>query len=114
MRPKPVQSAIGHVERHHAPALTIVHDDVDREVFDEKTGLMFQGLLIQRMQHGMTGTIGRGAGALRNSLAVMSRHAAKWPLINASILGARKRHAIMFELNDRGRRLLAHEFDGVL
>ncbi len=36
------------------------------------------------------------------------------PLIDAAVLGARERHAVVLELDDRGRRLLAHELDGIL
>ena len=62
----------------------------------------------------MAGPIRRRAGALGNALAEMRRHAAEGPLIDEPILGARKRHAVVLQLDDRGRRLLAHELDGVL
>ena len=66
------------------------------------------------MQHGVAGAVGGGAGALRDALAEMRGHAAEGALINPAILGARERHAVMFQFDDRGGRLLAHEFDGVL
>jgi hypothetical protein len=80
----------------------------------KKLASCFKRLLIEGVQHGMAGAIRRGAGALRNALAEVRGHAAERPLINPPILGARERHAVMFELDDRGRRLLAHELDGVL
>ncbi len=80
----------------------------------KKLASCFKRLLIQGVQHGVAGAIGRGAGSLRDALAVVRGHAAERPLINAPILGARKRHAVVLEFNDRGRRLLAHELDGVL
>ena len=44
----------------------------------------------------------------------MGRHAAERPLIDLALFGARKRHAVMFEFNDRVRRFLAHVLDRVL
>ena len=66
------------------------------------------------MQHGMPRTIGCSASTLRDSLTVLGGHPAKRALIDASIRGARKRHAVVLKFDDCSRRLLAHEFDGVL
>ena len=114
MRAEAMQCAVGHVECDHAAALAIFHDEVEREVLDEEVGLVLQRLLIQRVQHGMAGAIRRGAGSLRDALAEVRGHAAERPLINPPVLGARKRHAVVFQFDDRGRRLLAHELDGIL
>ena len=88
MSAEPVQRAFRHVERDHAAALAVFHDEVEREVLDEEAGLVLQRLLIQRMQHGMAGAIGRGAGALRDALAEVRGHAAERPLVDAPVLGA--------------------------
>ena len=109
-----MQFSLCHVERDHPPAFAIFHNEVEREILDKEVGFVLQGLLIQRVQHGMARAVRRGTGALSNPLAEVGRHAAKRPLINLPIFGARKRHAVMFELDDRGRRLLAHELNGIL
>ena len=114
MRAKAMQRAVGHVESDHAAAFAIFHDQVEREVLDEEIRFVLQRLLIQGVQHGVAGAVGRGAGSLRDALAEVRGHAAERPLINAAILGARERHAVMLQFDDRGRRLLAHELDGVL
>src|SRR6187399_90299 len=75
---------------------------------------MLQRLLIEGVQHRMTRAVRRGTGPLRGALPVASRHAAEWPLIDAAVLGARERHAVVLELDDRRRRLLAHVLDCVL
>src|SRR6478609_10049683 len=62
----------------------------------------------------MAGTVGRGAGALCNALAVVGGHAAEGALVDASFRSPRERHAIVFQLDHRSWRLLAHELDGVL
>ena len=114
VRAEAVEFAFGHVERHDAAARAIFHDEIDREVLDEEDRTMPDRLLIQGVQHRMARAVGRGTGALRHPLAEVGGHATEGTLIDASILGARKRHAIVLELDDRARSLLAHELDGIL
>ena len=109
-----MQRAFGEIERHDAATLTIFHDEIDREVLDEELRFVLDRLLIERVQHGMAGTIGRRTGALRDALAVLRRHATEGPLIDAPVGRARKGHAVVLELDHRRRRFLAHELDGVL
>ena len=114
VRAKPMQRAFRHVERDHAAAFAIFHDQIEREVLDEERGVVLQRLLIQGVQHGVAGAIGRRAGALRDALAVVRGHSAERTLIDLAFLRARERHAVMLELDDRGGRHLAHELDGIL
>ncbi len=114
LRQEPVQLAGGHVERDDAAALAVLHDQVDREVLDEEAGAVLQRLLVQRVQHGVPGAVRRRAGALRDALAIVRGHAAERPLVDAPVLGAGERHAVVLELEHGARRLLAHELDGVL
>ena len=111
---KRCKRAARHVERDDTAAGAVLHDQVDREIFDEETCLVFQRLLVQRVQHRVARAIGRRARALRDALAVMRGHAAEGPLIDATVFGAGKRHAVVLEFDDRGRRFLAHELDRVL
>ena len=74
----------------------------------------FRHLLIQRVQDGVAGAVGGGAGAHRRRLAVILHVAAERALVDAAVLGAAERHAVMLELVDRRDRLAAHVFDGVL
>ena len=109
-----MQPARRHVERDDAAARAVLHDQVDREVLDEELGRVLQRLLIQRVQHRVTGAVRRGAGALGDAFAEVRRHAAERPLIDAAVFGARERHAVVLELDDRRRRFLAHVLDRVL
>ena len=111
-----VDRAVVELERDHAAAAAfLVHDQIDGEEFDEEFGGVAQRLPVHRMQHGMAGAVGGGAGALRGALAVMGGHAAERALIDlAVVLPARERQAPMFELVDRLGRAAAHVFDGVL
>src|ERR1700722_9413957 len=114
MRAETVQLAFGKIEGNDAAALVALHDEIDHEVFDEESRAMADRLLIERVQHRMPGAIRRGAGALRDALAEVRRHATEGTLIDTPFSRARKRHAVMFKLDDRGGRLLAHELDRIL
>src|SRR5208282_5529561 len=82
MGAKPMQRALGHVKRNDAAAFAVFHNEIEREVFDEKTRIVLQRLLIQGMQHRMPRAIGRRAGTLRDALAEMRGHAAERALVN--------------------------------
>ena len=111
-----VQRAFGHVQREHAAAGAVgVHDQVEREVFDEELRVMRQRLLVQRVQDRVAGAVGGGAGALRRrAFAVLRGHAAERALVDLAFLGARERHALVLEFDDRRDRLAAHVLDRVL
>ena len=92
----------------------IVHDQVEREVFDEELHVVLQALLVQRVQDRMPRTVGGGAGAARRLLAVVRHVAAERALVDLARLGAAERHAEMLQLVHRLHRLAAHVFDRVL
>ena len=111
---KAMQRAFREIQRHDAAARPVFHDQIDGEELDEELCLVPDRLLIKSVQHCVAGSIGGRAGALRNALAVMRRHAAERTLIDVTVLGARKGDAVMFQLDYCTRRFLAHEFDRVL
>src|SRR5271167_4186727 len=94
---KTMQCAVIEVPRHHPTAdALIVHDQVEREVFDEKFRIVAQGLLVERVDDRVAGPVGGGTGVFgRVALTVIPHVAAKGPLVNPPVLGARKRHAEM-------------------
>src|SRR5665213_3139045 len=77
MRPEAMEFAFRHVERYHATADSIFHDEIDREILDAERCRVADRLLIQSMQHRMAGAVGRRAGALRDALAEVRGHAAE-------------------------------------
>ena len=115
LRPEAMQCAVVELERDHAAAgALIVHDQVDGEELDVEFGGMAQRLAVHGVQHGVAGAVGGGAGALRLALAEVHGHAAERSLIDLAVLGARERHAPVFEFVDRLRRLAHHVFDRIL
>ena len=104
-----------HVPGQHAAAGTVlVHQQVERQIFDEELGAVLQALLVERMQHGVARSVGRCAGALRHLLAIADGLAAKWSLVNSTVFGAGERNTVMFQLEHRGHRLPAHVLNGIL
>ena len=111
-----VQRAGGHVQGEHAAAGALfVEDQVQREVLDHEARIVRQRLLVQRVQHGVAGTVGRGAGPLRRrAFTEPGGHAAEGTLVDLAVLGARERHAVVLQLDDGRDGLAAHVLDGVL
>ena len=109
-----MDGAIVQIPRHHADADAIVHDEVEREIFDEEVHIVFHALAIQRVQNGVAGAVGCGAGALCDAFPVMRGHAAEGALVDFAFRCARERHAEMLQLVNRFRRITAEIFDRVL
>ena len=110
-----MQRAIFH--RQSQDALTsaiIIHNQVNRIIFDKKFCLVAQTLLIQRMQNCMAGTVSCGTGTPGNIFAIIKSVATKRTLIDIAFFGTRKRHAIMFQLNHRRDSVAAHIFNRIL
>src|SRR6185295_8611123 len=92
-----------------------VHDQVDREIFDEEVRVVPEALLVERVEHRMAGAVGGGAGALRwRTLPHVLGHAAERALVDFALGGAAERQAHLLELDHRGRRFADHIFDRVL
>jgi len=114
MRAEQVHCAVFQVPGHHPAACPILHDEIEREIFDKELGAVPEALLIERVQQRVAGAVGGRTGAFRQSLPPLHGVAAERPLIDMPVLGARERHAEMLELDDRRHRVLAHVFDRVL
>ncbi len=114
MGTEPVERTRLHVERDHAAAFAVLHDEIDGEVFDEEPGLVLERLLIQGVQHRVARAVRSRARALRRALAEVRGHPAEGSLVDAAILGAGERHAIVLELDHGLRSFLAHVLDRVL
>ena len=98
-----------------AAGAVLVHDQVDGEVLDEELGRVAQRLAVKRVQHGVPGAVGGGAGALRGrAFAEVGGHAAEGALVDLAVLGAAEGQAVVLELVHGGGRVAAHVFDGVL
>jgi len=110
-----MDAAVVHAQRDHAATLAIFHDQVECEIFNEEIRVIFQALLIERVQHRMTGTVSSGCGALhRRACAHILHMAAKGTLIDGAIGVARKRNPGMFQFINRSRGFTHHILDRIL
>ena len=91
-----------------------VADQVQRHPLHEEVGAGLHVLLVQRVQHGVTGSVGRGTGALHRLFAIVGGVAAKRALVDGAVWVAVKGHARVLEFVHHLGRLAAHELDGVL
>ena len=93
----------------------VVHQQVESEIFDEESRAVLEALLIQRVQDGMAGAIGRGAGPMGHAaLCIVGRVATERPLVDLAVVGAAEGHTQMLELNDGVDRFAAHIRDRIL
>ena len=99
---------------HDAAYRAVFGDEIQRKILDEEVHLVLDALAVERVQDGMSGAVGRGAGTLRDPLAVMRGHAAEGALVDLAFLGAAEGNAEMLELIDRFGRAAAEIFDGIL
>jgi hypothetical protein len=109
-----VQGPIFHVPGEQAAAGAVLHQQIERQIFDEELGVVLQALLIQRMQDGVTRPVCRGAGALCHRLPVLDGLTAERALIDPAVGRAREGNAVMLQLEHCRHRLPAHVFDGIL
>ena len=91
-----------------------VADEVECGPFHEELGVGAHVLLIERVQHGMAGAVGHGAGAFYGAFAELGGMAAEGALVDFAAFHAVERHTHVFQLNHSFGRAAAHEFDGVL
>ena len=106
-----------HLQRRDAEhrAVLRVADQVERHPLDEELGVGAHVLLVQRVQHGVAGAVGRRAGAHRHlGAAVVLRVAAEGPLVDLAVLQPVEGHAHVLELDHDFVGAPAHVFDRVL
>ncbi len=110
-----VDGAVVEAHGDHADTFSIRHDQIEREILDEEVRVVFQALLVERVEHRMPRAVRRGGSALdRRPLAHVLHMPAERPLVDRAVRVAAERHAGVLELVDRLRRLAHHVFDRVL
>ena len=106
---EPVDGAVLHAHRHHADALALVHDEVEREVLDEELRVVAERLAVERVQHRVPRAIRRARAAVRlAALAVVERLPAERALVDLALVGAREGQAVVLELDHRLRGASRH------
>ena len=96
-------------------AALIVCDEVECEILDEELRTAAHRLPIERVQYGVSSTVGRGTASPHGwPLAVVGIVTAEWTLIDLPVIGTGERHAVVLKLIDRRRRIPAQVLDCIL
>lgn len=87
VRTETVECAILHIEGNNTNALTVLHYQVQREVFDEEVRVMAERLAIECVEKSMSSTIsGSCATICLTTLAILERLTTKCTLVDLSLL----------------------------
>ncbi|KUT60939.1 succinate dehydrogenase, partial [Escherichia coli] len=92
----------------------LVFHQIQRIPLGENGGVVFQVLLIKRVQQCVTGTVGSRRSTCRLLAAEVFRLTAKRTLIDTTIIKTRERQAHMFQFQNRFRPGFTHIFNRVL
>ena len=89
VRAEAVKGAVLEVEGDHTHTLAVLHDEIEREVLDKEVGVVAEGLAVEGMEEGVTGTVGGGGATVRlTTLAVLQRLATEGALVDLALLRA--------------------------
>lgn len=89
------------IQSNHSSTLAILHEQIHCKVFDKIVAIVTERLAIKRVQKRMSSSVSYAAASMSlSSLAVVVTLSAKSTLINFTVGCARKRHAIVFQLNN--------------
>ena len=96
-----VESAILHVEGDDTNTLTILHDQIQSEVFDEKVGVVSERLTVEGMQQSMPSSVSSSSTTVcLTTLSVFERLTTESALINLSLLRPREGYTEVLKLQE--------------
>ena len=99
--PEAVKRAVLHVQRNDADTLAILHDQVEREVFNEEVRVVAEGLAVEGVEEGVSSSVGGGGAAV--CLATLSKLqglTTECALVDFALLRPREGHAEVLELDN--------------
>jgi hypothetical protein len=110
-----VQGTILLVVGNDTTALTVLHQQVESEVFDEVVGVVAERLSVKGVQKSVTSTVsGSGATVGLATFTELLRLTAEGTLVNTSILGTGEGATVTLKLADTGRGLAGHVVNSIL
>src|SRR5690606_29024492 len=80
-----VEFAGSKLDRHRADGSALIHDNIHHLIFIEEAHLVFDALLVQRLQDHMAGAVCRMTGPAHGFFAKVAGVPAKAPLADASV-----------------------------
>jgi hypothetical protein len=99
VRSEPMQCSVFHVQSDDTDTLAILHEQVERKVFDEEVGVVSKRLTVQGVENGVTRSIGGGGTSVcLTTLAVLEGLTTERSLVDLSFLGSGEGYTVMFKL----------------
>lgn len=99
--PEAVERAVLHIQCDDADTLAVLHDQVEREVFNEEVRVVAEGLAVEGVEKGMSGTVRRGSAAVRlATLAELERLTTERTLVDLALIRPREWYTEVLELVD--------------
>lgn len=99
VRTEAVEGSVLHVEGNDTNTLAVLHDQVQREVFDEILRVMSQRLSIESVENGVAGTISSGSATVSlATLAELEGLSTESTLVDLAFLRSGERDTIVLEL----------------
>lgn len=110
-----VERTILQIKSQHTAALALLEDQIQGEVLHKVVAVVAEGLTVEGVQQGVTGTIGhRTASMGLAALAELQALAAERTLVYLAVLGAGEGHAVVLQFDDSLGRLPCHVVYSVL
>ena len=99
VRAEPMKGAVFRAERDDTDTLAVLHDQVQGEVLDEEVGVVTEGLAVEGVEKGMTGTVsGSSATVCLATLAKLQGLTTEGALVDLAFLGTRERNTVVLKL----------------
>jgi hypothetical protein len=110
-----MQCSVFHVQSDDTDTLAILHEQVERKVFDEEVGVVSKRLTVQGVENGVTRSIGGGGTSVcLTTLAVLEGLTTERSLVDLSFLGSGEGYTVMFKLDNSVWCFLAHVVNRIL
>lgn len=101
VRSESVQGTVLEVQGDDTDALSVLHQEVQGKVLDEKVGVVSEGLSVEGVKNGVSGSVGgSGTSVGLTSLAVLEGLTTERSLVNLALFGSGKGDTIVLELRD--------------
>ena len=105
---------VGHHPGGHRAARGLGEHQIQRVELVEELHVVFDAVLVQRLQDHVAGAVGRVAGPAHRRLSVVAGVSAEAALVDAALGGAVERHPHLLQVEHRVDGFLAHDLHGVL
>lgn len=110
-----VEATVFHAQSDDTLALAVLHNQIQRKVLDEVSGIIKQRSSVEGVKETVAGSIGDAAASMcLTTLAELQALAAEGSLVDFALFGSREWHTVVLELDNCVWCDFTHVLDGVL